>query len=179
MRHKSRRAIPKRNTGPKGQFGLWTRDAALEGPLFHGIIGGVARPDETVGVGGVKPVSAPHAVKCMPCCACSDVEERRFSAASRRRNITESRRDDRNPARVRNETNRQDRYPPLAENRGRAALQGRVKASPQNNRASAHREARSRGLSPASTGKNPRRLRRRGRAALQRRVKAEKYNRVL
>jgi hypothetical protein len=46
--------------------------------------------------------------------ASSEVEERRFSAAAEaRENGTESRRDGRNTARVRNKTHRQHRYPPL------------------------------------------------------------------
>ena len=40
--HKRLWRIPKRYTGPKGpRFGA--RSAALKGPLFHGIIGGIAR----------------------------------------------------------------------------------------------------------------------------------------
>ncbi|SPE28467.1 hypothetical protein SBA2_40030 [Acidobacteriia bacterium SbA2] len=42
--------IPKRYTGPEGQFFVSARNAALEGPLFHGIIGGIVRGECSAGI---------------------------------------------------------------------------------------------------------------------------------
>jgi len=59
-------------TGPEGQFFFSARDAALKGPLFHGIIGGMARGECIAGIDWWKSGALS---------ACIDVEERRFSAA--------------------------------------------------------------------------------------------------
>ena len=49
--HNLRRGIPKRYTGPKGRFFLSACNAALEGPLFHGIAGDIARRKSAAGIG--------------------------------------------------------------------------------------------------------------------------------
>jgi len=109
--HKLLWRIPKRNTGPVGRFFFSARNAALEGPLFHGIIGGIARRDESAGVRGQLESAA---------AACGDVEERRFSAASEARQTgTEPRRDGRSTTRIRNKTQRRHRRPPLQRTQGR------------------------------------------------------------
>jgi hypothetical protein len=57
--------IPKRYTGPEGRFLCAVRNAALEGPLFHVTVSGIARPDEIAYVG-----------------EWTSVKEQRFTAAS-------------------------------------------------------------------------------------------------
>ena len=88
----------------------WPCDAALEGPLFHGVIGGRVRHEAAKGRGVSRKAKRGRAAPQRPRqgMRCVDVEERHFRAASEARERgTESRRGGRAAAWLRNKTYRQ------------------------------------------------------------------------
>jgi hypothetical protein len=50
--HKAAKSLKDGTQSLKACSDLWARDAALKGPLFHGIIGGIAPREENAGVSG-------------------------------------------------------------------------------------------------------------------------------
>ena len=112
--HKSLWRIPKRYTGPEGRFFFSARNAALKGPLFHGIIGGIARGECIAGIDGWKSGRLAYALAWRSAVAHGLTWKSGASAPRRRpekwNRVPEGRQKRRA---IRNRTHRQHRYPPL------------------------------------------------------------------